>query len=128
MRKSKNWYYCIYDNRHPNDIPNGLLALDNILIRSHGIQECFYGFMRKDGNERRFGIEGYVCFLEEKTSEQVERMLPRFETKRMNIQRFRSSVQEYLRRKSIFIKYGSDGTVDSPTTGISQEWYYRRLH
>ena len=128
MRASKYWYYCIYANHDPNDISRGLKALDDTMLQTNQVSECYYGFMRKSGNGRRFGIEGYVCFLEDKEVQQVREILPRFEVRRLNPNRYKIPVQNYLRRKSIFTKHGFDGTLEHPVTVLNQEWPYAVHH
>ena len=117
----------IYDNDDPNKIPEGFRALDTTMLYTNQVSECYYGFMRKSGNGRRFGIEGYVCFLEDKNVAQVRMILPGFVLKRFNPDTHRIPTQNYLCRKSIFTKHGFDGTFEHPVNVLNQEWPYARL-
>ena len=126
MTVSKNWSYCIYDDRDPDEIPHGINILDH-LIHMHDVSEIYYGFMRKSDRNRRFGIEGYVCFMEEKTLEQVRQIFPRFKIKAMDSTRNRVQIGNYIRRRSIFIKYAMETTAGHPARVLNQEWMYNYL-
>ena len=126
MTVSKNWSYCIYDNRDPDDISHGLNIL-NHLIHIHYVNEIYYGFMRKSGRNKRFGIEGYVCFMEEKTPEQVRQIFPRFRVRALDHTRNRVQIGNYIRRRSIFIKYAMESTPGHPVRVLNQEWMYGYL-
>ena len=128
MKVSKAWYFCSYDNHDPNDIPIGSRTMDETMMNTNQVSECYYGFMRKSGDDRRFGIEGYVIFLQDKSVAQVREILPRFLVKRFNPSSFRIAVQDYLRRKSIFTKHGFDGTLEHPVNVLNQEWPYAIHH
>ena len=93
----------------------------------HDVSEIYYGFMRKTDRNRRFGIEGYVCFMEEKTLEQVRQIFPRFKIKAMDSTRNRVQIGNYIRRRSIFIKYAMETTAGHPARILNQEWMYNYL-
>ena len=127
MTVSKNWGYCIYDDRDPDEIPHGLNILDH-LKNMHDVSELYYGFMRKLWRNRRFGIEGYVCFMDEKTIDQVRQIFPRFKVRVMNPSRNKVKIGNYIRRRSIFIKYGLECVQGQPVRVLNQEWLYNYLN
>ena len=130
MSLSKCWYFKINDNDDANKIVRGFCTLDLIVSVTNKIKQLCYGFMRKNGQGIRFGIEGYIYFVKEEDKVNVSLALPEFEVKIFNYNNYCTEFQDYLARHSIFTKYsrGTENDEGKPETLFDEEWFYMELH
>ena len=103
--------------------------LDETVLNSTAVSEMFYGFKRKLDPGHSFSLEGYICFVEAKSVNEMRLLLPFFTL----VKKFRYTqrsviVQDHLHRVSIFTKWGMGGTADDPIISLEVAWHYAELH
>ena len=130
MSVSKFWFFKINDNDDPNKIVRGFCTLDQIVPITIKIMELCYGFMRKEGQGRRFGIDRYICFLSEQDKVSVSLALPEFELQIFNYNNHICEFHDFLVCHFIFTKYNrtSECTAGNSETIYDEDWLYMELY